>query len=146
MAEIFKPETFPFEKRYKYAHMKPADIELWERFIKEFPEMYDSVQYDVPVGEGPMFDTLITEETGAHDERLYKRKIDVVGFKKDEIDIIEVKPKAGSSAIGQVLMYRNLYTKDYKPPKYPKCVIITDTISNDVADFATEAEVQMVVV
>ena len=146
MVEIFVPESFAFEKRDWYAHMKPGDVLLWERFIPLFPDMYDKVQYDVPVGEGPLFDTLITEETGAHDERLYKRKIDVVGFKGGEIDIIEVKPKAGPAAIGQVLMYRNLYIKDYKPPKYPKCVIITDTITNDVAEFAASSEVQMVVV
>lgn len=126
--------------------MKPADVEIWERFLREWPDKYNTVQYDVPCGSGPEFDTLITDETGAHDEALYKRKIDVVGFTRDTIDIIEVKPRAGSSAIGQVLMYRDLYIKDYKPPRVPNCVIITDEITSDVADFAASQGVQMYMV
>jgi len=123
--------------------MKPYDVAIWERFLAEYPTYYNKVQYDVPCGEGPQFDTLANEETGGHDERLYKRKIDVVGFRGNEVDIIEVKPRAGPSAIGQVKMYRQLYFVDYKPLRNPNCVIITDSFSNDVAEFAVREQVRL---
>jgi len=139
-------EVFPFEKRYHYPHMKPADISIWERFIQEFPDMYERVQYSVPCGESAPFDTVIDVESGTHDEYLYKRKIDVVAFKGDEVDIIELKPRADAAAIGQVRMYQTLFLKDYKPVRVPKCIVITDELRPDIAEYAASQSVQMVVV
>lgn len=142
----YVPPTFPYEKRTWYPHMKPNDEAIWNRFLSEFPNAYDSVQYSVPCGRGAEFDTLITEETGAHDEYLYKRKIDAVGFKDDTVTIIELKPNAGSSAIGQVKMYRDLYIKDYSPVRFPNMLIITDRFDDDVAEFAAREGIQLIAV
>ena len=71
-----------------YPHMKPADIEIWERFIDENPNLYDMVEYDVPVGTTPEFLNEATPEATAGAQRLYSLKIDVVGHKAVFIDII----------------------------------------------------------
>lgn len=139
-------ESYPFEKRDYYPHMKPNDVLIWHAFIDKYPASFDFVQYDVPCGSGPQFDTLINEETGGHVEKLYKRKIDVVAFKGDEITIIEVKPRAGASAVGQVKMYRKLYIQDYSPPRYPDCVIITDEEIADVREYGRDEGVKLIVV
>lgn len=126
--------------------MMPNDVAIWERFIEKFPGEYDFVQYDVPCGTGPVFDMVVDEGTGATQERLYKKKIDVVASKEGEIYIIELKPDAGAGTVGQVKMYRRLYEKDYSPPVKPRCVIITNREIRDVREYAIEEGVYFVVV
>ena len=140
------PETFIFEKRYWYPHMMPEDRAIWERFIEKYPDAYDTVQYDVPCGSDPEFNSSVQEEIGGNAIKLYKKKIDVLAFKGDAIDIIELKPKAGASAVGQVKMYKNLYIKDYTPPVTPRCVLITDAANSDVREFAQMENVNLFIV
>ncbi len=144
--EEYSPESVAYEKRSWYAHMKPNDVAIWERFIDKYKDAYDYCQYDVLVGSDPDFDTTVTEDTGGDAWKLYQKKIDVVGLKGERIDIIELKPNAGASAVGQILMYRKLYKKDYSPPTQPGCVIITDSVKSDVSEFATENNVKIIVV
>lgn len=140
------PETFPFEKRHWYPHMMPYDVAIWERFIEKYPDAYDFVSYDVKVGSAPEFDTVANPETGGDAINLYKRKIDVIGHKGERIDIIELKPKAGSSALGQVVGYSVLYEKDYSPPTKPNLVVITDQMGRDMDTLASAMGIKVIVV
>lgn len=140
------PETFPFEKRHWYPHMMPYDVAIWERFIEQFPNAYDNVQYDVKVGSAPEHDTIVNPDTGGDAINLYKRKIDVIGSKGGNLDIIELKPKASTSALGQVTGYGILYEKDYTPPTKPNLVIITDILGPDMEHLANTMGVKVIVV
>ena len=139
-------EIFPYELRYWYPHMMPADVKLWERFIAKFPNAYDSVEYDVKVGSAPEFDTIVSPETKGDDINLYRRKIDVVGFRGASIDIIELKPRAGTGAIGQIVGYAKLYTREFNPPEPVNRLIITDQLLPDMEFLASSAGVRLVVV
>lgn len=136
--------AFPFEKRGWYPHMKPADVAIWERFIDKNPGAYDTAEYDVEVGSPPPFDTVVNPETGGSVESLYKRKIDVVGTKNGNKDIIEIKPRAGTSAIGQVTAYARLYVRDFRPNAPTRPVIITDEIGVDMPELAEAAGVILI--
>lgn len=120
-------DVFNYEKRYKYPHMKPADIAIWERFIEAYPKAYEKVQYDFNVGDPPPFNPLGDNDEDLNQDALYRLKIDVVGHLGSEIDIIEVKPLAGPSAIGQVKGYKTLFLRDERPKEKVNMVIITDT-------------------
>lgn len=139
-------ESFPFAKRYYYPHMKPADVAIWERFIESFPDMYDFVQYDVPVGTVPEHAKGPVAPGAGSDEKLYMKKIDVVAFKGDQIDIVELKPQATASSIGQVKAYQLLYVRDYNPPITPKAIIITDVLGQDMGEIASAQGVLVIVV
>ena len=140
------PESFPFELRHWYPHMMPYDVAIWERFIKQFPDAYDFAQYDVKVGSAPEHSTIVSPETGGDSINLYKKKIDVVGLKAEQIDIIELKPNAGPSALGQLRGYGVLYVKEFNPPTTPKLVLITDRLMPDMDLLASSMGVQIVVV
>ena len=126
--------------------MKPADVLIWERFIEKYPDAYETCQYDVEVGSPPDFDTIVNPETGGDAEALYKRKIDAVCVKNGNIDIIELKPNAGPSSVGQVKGYRTLYVRDLTPARTPRAVIITDKIRRDMPYIAEEEGVEMIAV
>lgn len=129
-----------------YPHMKPADVLIWERYLAAFPNAYETVQYDFLVGSPPLFDTTVNPETGGSDEALYKRKIDVVGWRKGAIDVIELKPNAGPSALGQVLGYLHLYVRDEHPTEPVHAVLITDRINTDMEELATKMGVRLIVI
>lgn len=119
-------DVFKYEKGYWYPHMKPRDIEIWERFIDKYPDMYETCQYDFHVGDGPKFDTLLDDGTDTNQDALYRLKIDVVAHKGDTITIIEVKPNATASTIGQLIGYYKLYMRDEEPSKKVELAIVTD--------------------
>jgi len=135
-----------YGKRYWYPHLQPKDIALWERFIEQNPDAYDFVQYDVCVGDDPEFETEMPGMEEGEEWKLYQKKIDVVGFKQEQIDIIELKPRAKASAVGQVKLYKKLYKRDYKPPTGPMAIIITDEMAKDVKEFANEEGVEVIIV
>lgn len=121
MVDIFK-----YGKSYWYPHMKPRDIEIWERFMEKYPDMYHSCQYDYEVGDVPDFVANSTDIADQNQASLYRLKIDVIGYKRDEMHMIELKPDAGPSTIGQIKGYKALYLRDEIQTLPITPVIITD--------------------
>ncbi len=126
---------FKYEKMSEYPHLAPNDKVLWEWFMETHPNEYESVDYDMHVGEGvaPPLDTPPNEYTDnmAH---LTKKRVDVCGYRKDgSIDCIEVRPRAGSSAIGAVVVNTELLAK-LTPDSRRTPLIITDRAQADMVE------------
>ena len=43
---------YNFEIQSFYPHMKPKDIHIWEQFIRANAGFFESVDYDLKVGDG----------------------------------------------------------------------------------------------
>ena len=121
---MHSPRIFPYEKLTKYPHMKPEDVAVWEVFIEKYPNAFNSVSYDVCCGEGADF--LPTEEDtpAGRENRLYKKKIDVVGYNGDTATIIEVKPYADFRGLGQIIGYHELYCRDNQNGAQPRKMLV----------------------
>lgn len=123
---------FQYKLLSKYPHLRPEDVGIWEKFIKAQPSFYLSVDYDLKVGiprkyPGPKDDVYRKDL-----EYLSRKRIDVVGYRPNDIHIIELKPHASFSAIGQVIGYTKLY-EPYAPEGFfVSPVIITDEIIPDM--------------
>ena len=139
-------ERFKYEKRYQYPHMKPNDVAIWERFITKFPDLYDTVMYDVGIGDIPPFMEQTSSPQGQAMRELYRLKIDVIGFKGNAIDIIEVKHEAGSASIGQIQGYVTLYNRDFKPTVPVKPVLLTNVLKPNMEFLTQQAGVRLYVV
>lgn len=125
---------FPYKLLSKYPHLMPNDIRIWERFIQTFPKFYTSIDYDVKVGTPKQYPGLTGDKYKKDLEDLSRKRIDVIGYRDKEIHIIELKPYAGFSAIGQVEGYLELY-KPYLPPEEILVgFIITDYQTPDTAN------------
>ena len=121
-----------YKKLLKYPHLGPEDSAIWDRFIEKNPGVYRSVEYDVKVGEGRDYSGLPEDEYSADLKFLSKKRIDVVGFTDKEIHVIELKPSAGLSALGQALGLSELYRKAVPTDKRVVGVVITDQILPDM--------------
>ena len=119
------------EDNIKYPHMFPGDIEIWKRFLTEYPFHAEKYEYDVKVGDGVELEESWPENIRKMATELTQGRIDVVGFSRNEILIIEVKRDASFSALGQVLGYMFLYQYTYKPRALLIGEVVTDSLSRD---------------
>lgn len=135
---------FPFEIRTFYPHMMPHDVHIWEKYVRANPGLFLSCDYDVPIGPTPDW---LDDELDAEQGRqgfLYRKKIDVVAYAADYVALIEVKPSAGSSALGQILGYQVLFKQDF--PNAPRTVpmVVTNQCQNGYTEIFAKMGVQLV--
>lgn len=130
---------FPAEKLRKYPHMFALDIAIWERFLDAHASLFTGFDYDVKVGSG----TEPVPGLGAEYERmqsiLSKYRVDALGYRSNAHVIIEVKPEAGTIAIGQIETYTRLYKRDFNPSLPIIGAIVTNRELPDMR-YLTEAK------
>jgi hypothetical protein len=126
--------------------MAKLDADIWERFIAAHPDYFDRCAYNVAVGEGTPHDTMVNGETGGDINRLYQRKIDVVGDKGGNYVVVEVKPRASTAAIGQVKGYAKLFARDAEISAPIKKLILTNELLPEMAELAADDGVDILVV
>lgn len=139
-------EIYPYEQRYWYPHLSPAEAAIWHKFVAANPDAYERVAYDVKVGTAPDFVLQHEDESIRKQASLYRYKIDVVGFKGNKVDIIELKQSATMRTIGQVKGYRKLYLRDIDANASGDDVIITDVLMPDMEDLTAAEGVKLKVV
>lgn len=125
--------------------MKPLDVAIWERFIDQYPGFFDIVIYDYHVGEGADFLPTGTDTPEGRENRLYQKKIDVLGFKDNNIFIAEVKPKADIKALGQAIAYEELISSEVTQSRKVHKMVICEDIDNDMKAVYNKMEVDIYV-
>lgn len=134
------------EKQPKYPHLFPKDINIWERFLDKFGKQYIGFDYDIKVGSGIEPPENATEADMRLIAGVYKKRIDAVGYMPDRTEIIEVKPSATFSAVGQILGYAALYRNEYPNQPAVMPVLLTDFETPDVRAFAVANGVKLIVI
>jgi len=136
-------QKIPYEKLLRYPHLRPADKEIWDRFIDDNPKFFREVIYDARVGEGREYAEYPMPQVKSAMEYLSKKRIDVVGFRDDLIYVIEIEPKASLEAIGQALSLAELF-RDVAPiDKTVIPAIITDEILPDIKELCSRMGVEL---
>ena len=137
---------FKFEILSKYPHLTETEGGIWTRFIQKYPKYFDSVDYDIPVGNfrGNIED--LKEEWQRNAGYLGKYKIDCVGYKGDVITIVEVKKEATTKALGEIWLYEFLYKKDKMPVERVDCLILTDYEMPNMSEICQSDNVKIIIV
>lgn len=125
------PGKFNYEERHKYPHLIGEDSEVWSRFIRKFPDRFDTVDYDVKVGKGANTEPIPDEISKKYWATLTKKRIDVVGHKNSVLTIIEVKKRASLFTLGQILGYRFLFLRDNPDIRSIRTLIVCSSIEPD---------------
>lgn len=140
------PGKFNYEERYKYPHLIGEDNEVWSRFIKAYPDRFETVDYDIKVGEGAKVFTTTDEKSRKYWAMLTKKRIDVIGYKGNFVTLIEVKKRAGLYTLGQILGYRFLYHRDNPEMILSPVLVICSSIDIDTADVLKHYGITYIVV
>lgn len=130
----------------RYPHMGAVEAKIWHRFLSTTKINFINIQYDVRVGTGYIPKWLESEYRNKLElyekglitlkeleevksiirsvQSLTQLRIDVVAETEKEIWIIEVKPRAGRSALGQLEAYHFWFIKQYKPTKPVRLAVV----------------------
>ena len=128
----------------RYPHMLPEDHATWTAFIESGQVDLDEVWYDVHVGRpmdvpagSPAFMQNVVDGVS-------RKRIDVVGRIANRVFIIEVKPHANMSALGQVVTYSNLFVAEFKIHGPVTAMIVGMSCDADILDIARRHNVKIV--
>lgn len=139
-------ERFKYEKRYWYPNLKTGETLLWERFLAKYPDYYDSVAYNVRVGQGREYPKELPTNILTDGKFLSQPKIDVVGFRGGIVDIVELKPVPRLNASAQLRGYWNLFIDTYPELKPNNLVLITYELTPDMKRALEGEEIDVIVV
>lgn len=137
---------FPSILLYKYPRMSPKDVDIWKRFLMLHQSMFNSFDYDLPVGNGedpgPEFEPNLRKDF----IDLTKKRIDVVGYKDGTPTIIEVKPRASSTALGQLLTYKTLFIQSHPSFQTVPLMVVTEFINTEEQEIFNSHNIKVFVV
>jgi len=134
---------YPYKKLHHYPHLLADDVVLWERFIETYPDYFESCNYDVHVGNN----ITLPDDWAPNYQKMAKElsqfRIDVIAWKNDIPTIVEIKPRASTTAIGQIIVYRTLFAREYPNYPAPKSMIITDWQHDEIFSIAFENNIKV---
>ena len=122
---------YNYEKIYKYPHLLGKDKILWDNFISKFPDLFDTVDYDIHVGTGIDAPGETSETMYNQWKELTKKRIDVIGYKNGSPSIIEVKDRVNLGTLGQVLGYQFLFSKEHPELGFISLIVVTGSCGPD---------------
>ena len=120
----------------RFPHLLPKEVILWEKYLAVHQDEYLFFEYDIHVGKGAELPADVDPMIRKIALGLTRKRIDVVGHKAHSITLIELKPDAGLSAMGQLLAYLYLYQIEFRPTKKVLTHIVSDLIDVDTRNVA----------
>jgi len=109
--------------------MSSEDVAIWKKFIEAYGKNYSSFDYDFKVGEGTDPGPAVPENYRQDFIELSKKRIDAVGYQPTGVSIFEIKPRAGTQALGQLITYKSLYEKNFPGRTIKEVAVICSFIS-----------------
>jgi len=137
--------NYEYRQRRKYPHLLPSDARIWHAFIETHPDLFDYVIYDIHIGNGVQPNPSWNEKTKEMAKTLTQRRIDVIGFKNNQLWLIELKAGPGVSALGQLVAYEHLYKRQY-PNTKPILYLICDRLDDDLRYCLQQQQIKYTVV
>lgn len=137
---------FPYGKLVKYPRMGPEDVAIWERFIALNPNYFDTVDYDYNVGRGADLPNPTSDAVVGNYNFLTQKRVDCIGYRANEVTLVEVKPRASLGALGQIIGYRELFVRGNPTVSVDRLMIITDMCDGDMETVAKAQGIQVICV
>lgn len=122
----------PLSEFSKYPAMSPAEVEIFKRWAALHEKEYDRFDFNVRVGKGIELGPTYSESARANARLNSQKRIDAVGYKGPQPTIIEVKDRAGASALGEILTYGYLYVDDHPDQPSVYVLLVTNTLQPDM--------------
>lgn len=130
--------SFSIDYRGRPPHMLDQDIAVWYRFLEKYHPAFKNLHYDVFVG-GPWFPKKKLADPLFYMWRaLNAKRIDALAETDKEVWIIEVSNDPGFRAIGQLMVYRNLWNEDPKIEKPVKLILVCAIVDPDLLSTAAK--------
>jgi hypothetical protein len=125
--------------------MAPGDVRVWREALRLGLVKADRFEYDVRLG-GAGADLVEREHPHLRMwETLLKKRVDVVAWSGSHATIIEVKPVASFSALGQAVGYRFLWGRERAGRGGFRVAVVCAIVDPDLAPVFRLQQVDLVV-
>ncbi len=134
-----KPVVMPH-----YPHMLAEDTAIWTEFLGEPPFPISGVIYDLHVGRAvkPIDGD---DELGARiASGVSRKRIDAVLFSFQGVFVVEIKPVASLTALGQVLGYTRLFLDEYDIRGGAVPMVVCSAVDDDLIEEYSDLGVAIV--
>lgn len=115
-------------ERLRYPGMLVREILIWQNWLKAHESAYERFDYNVRIGPGydpgPAYDEATRFMALANS----KKRMDAVIWKGNQATLVEVKDRAGASALGQLLTYLPLWAAEHLDVPRPKMLLVSNRI------------------
>ena len=133
------------KSRSPYKHLSRADAQIWTEFNQALPGFWRDPVYDLHVGYGPDLPEWLVEPWKTMALELGRRRVDVFAWHANEPYIIELKPRVGTTAVGQVISYQTLYRFHPGGPLRPLMAIIAHQVDRDARAVCQNTNIRLLV-
>jgi len=124
--------------------MMVLDRDVWTRFLESGDFPLQEVWYDIHVGHPVTGDSTVDTLGASIAQALTRKRIDVVAHVGGGYWIVEVKPVADMTALGQVLTYVRLFAREYTVDGEIMPVVVCDQVDEDLLDEYEELGVAVI--
>jgi len=116
----------------------PAEIPVWEDFLRtNFAKSFERFEYDVKVGRIPPAPETWPQWLKELLRTLWSKRIDAVGYRKNEIWIFEVKVLCRHTGLAQAQVYRYCLGRDKYPGREIKACVVARQFDPDIIELAS---------
>jgi hypothetical protein len=117
-----------------FPHMLPEDRVVWARFLTAGRVRPERIWYDVHVGVAVPVPSDLPEEIRRVSLAVTRKRIDLVCLVGGRYWVVEVKPYASFTALGQILGYARLLSAEYEVPGPVDPVVVCSAVDADLVD------------
>jgi len=128
------PATPLESDRLSFPALLPAEIAVWRAWLRLHQAEYDRFDYNARVGPGFDPGGGVPDYIRTMSIANTKKRIDAVAWQGSAPTIVEVKDRAGMSAIGQILGYRVHWQKEHPQAPPPKMLLVANRLADGVSD------------
>lgn len=118
--------------RQTYPAMLPREILIFKGWLAQHETEYDRFEFNVRVGSGVDPGPGFSDSARQSGILNSQKRIDAVGWQGSQATIIEVKFRAGASAIGQLVVYTPLFKVLRPDLAMVKMALVTDQPQPDL--------------
>jgi hypothetical protein len=116
------------QDRLRFPGMLPREILIFKNWLKLHEAEYDRFDYNFRIGAGSDPGPTWPDEIRRCAIMNTQLRLDAVAWKGNAPTIIEVKDRAGASAIGQLVTYEAVWIKDNPQGPAPQCILVTNRL------------------
>jgi hypothetical protein len=121
----------------RYPERTDGESAVIRAYLMEHIGEYDRLQFSVRIGTGVVPDPAHPQSVQDGVVFSSKLRIDLLGWRGNALDLIEVKQRVTPASLGQILTYRHVLLGEWADAPEPRLVVVGREASPDAVDALT---------
>ncbi len=133
-------------ERLRFPALLPDEQIVFRNWLRLHEAEFDRIDGNVRIGQGEDPGPSFPDNTRKMAIEITQLRLDAVAYRGGTPTIVEVKRRAGSSNIGQLLTYRSMWKKQNLSVAVPRLLLVCTTFNPNILPALEEVGIQLEVV